>query len=381
MIFVLFSTGSHGRPSPLQRVYRTKFALVAVVSTFVGIALIALAHWAAVQPSGAWLRNWPVNEIGLGLFTTGLFGVLFQYVGHRDAEEEQVERIRQVIAGDLASRPDGLVAMVSSETRDRIAENCLSLQLGDEALAHDLYSDLREQIIRQPERHHDKDLSVALAPWTEGPPSGQGGMFVATVRTQYRVRPASQVMRFACVSDLDEYQELLLDPSCAVVHYFEPVLGLDGASGRAFQLVEMTVDGRPERVRRTERTGTQVYSASFESDVMAGEHMVAMSFTYRALVQQQGHLFHLDISRPTKNLRVHFAYGGCAIRYVSVLDYIASSTQPGLSQLPASGPTPSIALNFDGWVMPKAGVAFVWVLESEMASIHAPRRDAQSVSP
>jgi len=61
-------------------VYRTKFALVAVVSTFVGIALIALAHWAAVVATGAWLRAWPVNDIGLGLFTTGLFGPVLRSV-------------------------------------------------------------------------------------------------------------------------------------------------------------------------------------------------------------------------------------------------------------------------------------------------------------
>ena len=80
------------------------------------------------------------------------------------------------------------------------------------------------------------------------------------------------------------------------------------------------------------------------------------------------HLFHLDFSRPTKDVRVHFAYGGCGIRYVNVLDYIASSRDAGLSRLPASAPTPSIALRFDGWVLPKAGVGFVWVLESEVAA-------------
>ena len=37
-------------------------------------------------------------------------------------------------------------------------------------------------------------------------------------------------------------------------------------------------------------------------------------------------------------------------------------------RLPASGPTPSIALGFDGWILPKAGAAFVWVLEGEMES-------------
>ena len=165
----MLHAGPQAASSPLQRVYRTKFALLAVVSTFVGVTLIALAHWAAVNPSGAWLRSWPVNEIGLGLFSTGLFGVLFHYVGRRDAEEEQLGRIRHVIADDLAARPDGLVTLVSSETRDRIVENCLQIQLGDRALAHDLYADLREQLIRSPERRYDMEMSVALAPWAGGP--------------------------------------------------------------------------------------------------------------------------------------------------------------------------------------------------------------------
>jgi hypothetical protein len=40
------------------------------------------------------------------------------------------------------------VTLVSSETRDRIVENCLQIQLGDQALARDLYADLREQLVR-----------------------------------------------------------------------------------------------------------------------------------------------------------------------------------------------------------------------------------------
>jgi hypothetical protein len=32
----------------------------------------------------------------------------------------------------------------------------------------------------------------------------------------------------------------------------------------------------------------------------------------------------LDFPRPTKGLKVHFAYGGCGIDRVNVVDYIAS---------------------------------------------------------
>jgi hypothetical protein len=72
-----------------------------------------------------------------------------------------------------------------------------------------------------------------------------------------------------------------------------------------------------------------------------------------------------------KGLKVHFVYGGCGIRRVNVVDYIASSRQPGPSRLEPTAPTPSIALRFDGWMLPKAGVGFVWVLEREMAPVGA----------
>jgi hypothetical protein len=180
------------------------------------------------------------------------------------------------------------------------------------------------------------DLSVALAPWPEGPATGKGAMFVATIRTEYRVVPASPILRFACVSDLDEYRDLLQDPTCTLVHYFQPVaeLELHGAFEAAFELVEVAIDGRPRPTRRTARAGTQVHTVSVGT---GADRMVAISYTYRVLLQQHGHLLHLDFPRPTKGLRAQLAYGGCGIRRVKVVDYIASSRQPGLSQLPPVG--------------------------------------------
>jgi hypothetical protein len=194
-------------------------------------------------------------------------------------------------------------------------------------------------------------------------------MFVATIRTEYRLASLSPVLRFTGVSDLDEYRESLQDPSCTVVHYVQPVGQLDGASPEAFELVELTVDGAHRPVRRTARTGAQVYTASLGDEAMRGDRPVAIAYTHRLLVQQHGHLLHLDISRLAKGLKVQFGCGGCGIRRVNVLKYIAGSSHTRLSQLPASGPTPSVALGFDGWVLPEAGVAFAWVLEREMAPV------------
>ncbi|HUZ54041.1 MAG TPA: hypothetical protein VMU94_16135 [Streptosporangiaceae bacterium] len=142
-----------------------------------------------------------------------------------------------------------------------------------------------------------------------------------------------------------------------------------GSSPEVFRLLQFAVGGKPVAIRRTARAKTQILT------VNVGEAAVTtLSYTYRTLVQQNGHLLHLDISQPTKGLHVEFSYGDCGIRYVNVLDYIAGARQPGISQLPASDPTPSVEVGFDGWMFPKDGLAFVWVrvLEGELTASSAP---------
>jgi hypothetical protein len=193
-------------------------------------------------------------------------------------------------------------------------------------------------------------------------------MFVATFRYDYRVVNPPQAMRFASTSDLHEYRELQADPAMTEVWYFQPRAGLDGASADAFELVEVTVDGKRQKIRRTAKAGTQLYSVYLATGAHGPAGDVTVSFTYRGLVQQRGHLLYIDLIRPTKGLTINLAYGGAGISYINVADYIAAAKQPVISLLPADSPSPSVSLTFDGWVMPKGGVAFVWVLEDEITS-------------
>jgi hypothetical protein len=362
----------------LQRLYKTKLALLATIATVVGIALLMLSHWLSPRPG--WL--WPselVNDIGASLFSVGLLGIFFQYIGAKDQERDDDDRVRRMLketAPDMrdavvdgfAFAPESLTSVASPETLDRIIENCLAIQLGDHELARDAYSDLREQVLRARPRVYDARVSAVLSPWTGGPESGAGSMFVATIRREYRTVPGSPVMRLACVSDPDEYRELLHDPTCAIVWHFRPVGDMDGSSLEAFQLLQFSVDGQQVPSRRAARGKGQVLTVNIGEEVVAAQKPVTLSYTYRTLVQQHGHLLHLDISHPTKGLHVEFLYKDCGIGYVNVLDYIAGAQQPQIAQLPADDPTPSVEINYDGWVFPKGGVALVWVLESELAS-------------
>jgi hypothetical protein len=108
-------------------------------------------------------------------------------------------------------------------------------------------------------------------------------------------RPANRTAAAAVVAaasatgeDLDEYRETPQDPSCTVVHYFQPIGAFDGASEEAFRLVELTVDGRPRPARRATRAGTQIYTASFGEAAATAERPLAISYTYRVLVSSTG---------------------------------------------------------------------------------------------
>jgi len=57
-----------------------------------------------------------------------------------------------------------------------IAANALGLRLGDQAFAQDVYTDVRNEVIREPERWHDVTIVIELTPWTRlAPATGRDG--------------------------------------------------------------------------------------------------------------------------------------------------------------------------------------------------------------
>ncbi|WP_160050484.1 hypothetical protein [Nocardiopsis sp. FR4] len=365
-----------GNSNLYRSLYKTKLTLLAVVAIVVGVALLLLSAWAERQPGWELLSSAVVNDVGIALLTTGLVVVAFEYINREHGEEQAMHRLREVVAEQapairdaviqgFAFNADDLARVSSPETLDQVARNTLAIQLKDEELAHDVYSDLSKQVLRAPERWYDVDVSVSLDPWTGGPASGRGSMFVATVRWEYRVIPSQPVMRFSAVSDMGDYRALLEDPTTTGAWYFEPVGDLTAASPEAFELVQLTVNGDERRIRRSSRKSAQTYTVD-TGVTPDGSKEVKLSYTYRVLIQRNSHLLALDFPRPAKGVKVSFSYGGSGIRYVHSLDLIASAQKARISKSPASVPKLTVELGFDGWIFPRSGVVFVWVLEDEM---------------
>lgn len=130
-------------------------------------------------------------------------------------------------------------------------------------------------------------------------------------------------------------------------------LYIDAASPEVFELVDLAVNGTPQKIRRSVRNEGQVFTCNLGSDVETDE-AVTVSYTYRVLVQQHGRVLHLDLAQPTKNFRAELCYGDCGIRHMNVVDYLSGPRQPRHTHLSASDPSPSVEVAYDGWTFPKA---------------------------
>jgi hypothetical protein len=256
--------------------------------------------------------------------------------------------------------------VASPATLDRIISNCLAIRLGDPDLAADVYIDLRQQVLQADERHYDTHVSVRLTPRHDGPVGGEGAMFVATVRWEYRVTPPPLIRRFSCVSDPVEYRKLLRDPTAAGVWLFDPTAHLNADSPEVFSLVQYTVNGAAQRIEHTHRPGAQLYTVTTNPDELPAGTGCHVSYTYRTLAPQHGHLLFLDFNRLTKGLTVEFTHTDCGIAHVNALDFIAGAQHPRVVRNPRSVPTPAINIGYDGWIFPKSGIAYTWTLHREL---------------
>lgn len=362
---------------PLDQLYKTKLQLLAVLLAVAGLALIGCGYWLKTQGPGQSVLSDAAVNFGYALLTTALVAFIFEYLdrkygeqrtkeGLREAVRAEAPAIRDAVLDSLAFDAETLKGVTSDEQLDHIAMNALALRLQDEQLARGLYIDVRDQVINAPERWHDVQIAASLAPWANGPVTGKGSMFVATIRWEYKVKPAMSTMRFACVADAGEYRELLRDSGVTSAWHFDTSGGIDPASPEVFELVAFSVDGKERKIRRTKRPGAQMSVVDLGDEVGADQE-VTVAYTYRVLAQRNSHLLYLDLPRPTKGLHVQLDYAHAGIRRMNTVDFFSSSQESRVEQPRTADDTKVVNIGHDGWMLPRAGVVFSWVLEEELS--------------
>jgi hypothetical protein len=362
---------------PLQRIIKLQTIVAAIILAAVGLALMTFDKQLSTMPAASWLGFFPWSEVGGTLFVAAVLGLGIDYFTNKDKEAHDTERLRRVLSESAPAMRDAVIdgfafgdedlaRVANPETLDNVIRNSLGLRLGDRAFAEEVYNDIRDQAVNASERWHDANVAVQLSPLVRpgdavhGGAAGEESLFIVTVRWEYTVIPRHHTRRFACVDDRDEYRDLMQEFDGTSAWYFAPKNGIDADAKAAFEVVQFTVNGEERPIRRSVRKSGQVYTVGLGTHP-GDETPVTISYTYRTLTTERGHLLYVDIEQPTRGIDVELDYGDCDIERVSVVDLIASSRATRIERTPTSVPERSVRVSFDGWAFPRSGVGFVWV--------------------
>lgn len=360
-----------------KRLRKTKAFLLATSLTLAGILLIMLNGWMSNLNLGVWdwLHALPIGELGGTLFGAGLLSTLFEYTFRKDQEEATVEQFRQIIheqapamrdavVEGFAIHPEDLKRVSNPDLLDDIAANVMALRLGDEQFAREIYTDIRDQAIRAAERWYDVEVRIRLSSALERSTIGTP-LFDVTVEWEYTTAPSSATRRFACVDNREEYTDLREDLPATSAWMMVPRPGMNASSKESYELLEFTVDGRPQTIRRATRKSGQTYTVHLDAKSRTGE-AVRLRQIFRTITPCWGHRLFFELPQPARNMALSLDYTNTNITHMRVSDTVASARPVHVVRSPQEVADKVVKVSADGWLMPKSGFAFTWTLEKEL---------------
>lgn len=275
-----------------------------------------------------------------------------------------VPTIRDSVLQAFEISPDDLKRVANPELLDRLAENSMSLRLGDEQFAREIYRDIRDQAIRAAERWYDVEVRIRLS---SAPESSNGGvpLFDVVVEWEYTTVPVGTVRRFACVSDRDEYNDLLLDLPATSPWFMSPRPGMNAGSRECYELLELTVDGVSQPIGRSARKSGQTYTVTLDEHARSGDP-VRIRQVFRTVTLSWGHRLYFELPQPARNMSVTVDYTNAPIAHMGVVESVATSRPTRVFRSPDSVPGRTLAVEAPGWLLPKAGFTFTWTLDTEL---------------
>lgn len=372
--------------SLLHRFRRLKAALLAVSLTLAGILLMMLNAWLAPMQlrDWQWLHALPLGELGGTLFGAGLLSTFFEYTFRRDQERAVTERFRQTIREEAPALRDAVieafrfdrqdvVRIATPELLDDLARTSLGLRFGDPAFGREVYADIRHQAMAAEERWYDARVDATLG-IPRGRSSAPTPFFDLRVRWEYTVTPRRRFRKFAVVSDRQRYDQLVAERGETSVWYRRPVPGLAVSDPEVFALEQFTVNGTPVPFTRQVEDAGQIYVVDLGTEIITDDKPVVIAFRFRSLVPRNGHVFHLNIDRPTKGLDVELSYDADTIERVRLMDFASRGDGERVSEEPQSA---VVRYRYDGWLFPRAGLVFAWTLHNEQVAQLDQAADAQ----
>ena len=135
-----------------------------------------------------------------------------------------------------------------------------------------------------------------------------------------------------------------------------------------FTLLRATVDGETLEITTTQEEQRTETTAVGLPLTQALNREATIAITYRMLVQRNSHLLTFPVAQPTNSVFYELDYTNTGISFVSVVPFFGSSRTPRIERSEPRENIARVSVGLDGWVLPRSGLAFVWVLADELMS-------------
>lgn len=362
------------RSNFLTRIYRLKLLVLGLTFLILSILLSLTADWLSSTDAPHQLTA-VINALSDVLLVTGAIGLAVDFFTGRDKDAADTERTRTVlkeltpdfteaVLKGLAVDKSDLERIASPELLDDIATNALSLRLGDDQFAREIYTDVRDQAIRAPERWYDVDVNIRLSSIDERSTYG-APRFDVLVKWEYTVVPSHPVQRFACFSDRDELHDVVAGTPGTIPWLLPDRPGVDATARDFFDVLEYRIDGEPQNIRRSVRKRGQVFTVTLGEELVKAGKPLRISYVFKTISPKDGHRLYLELTQPTHGLSLKLDHTDTDIARMSVTDLVTSAALPIVAEMPKQAEAKIIAIDLPGWLLPRAGFAFVWTLLSE----------------
>lgn len=283
--------------------------------------------------------------------------------------------MRDAVIEGFAIHPEDLKRVANPEMLDRLASNVMALRLGDEQFAREIYTDIRDQAIRATERWHDVQVRIRLSNALERSTGGTP-LFDVTVEWEYTTIPSHTVRRFACVSDRDEFNELVAETPSTLTWFMRPRPGMDASKQECYELLSFTVDGNERTIRRYGRKTGQTYTVNIGEKVVSAGKPVRIRHVYRTVTSQAGHGLFVELPQPANGLKLRIDYTDTSIDELIVINLLSALGRVPIEQLPPGVSSPAASVALTGWLLPGAGLGASWTLTDESSRAATMRETA-----
>ena len=182
---------------------------------------------------------------------------------------------------------------------------------------------------------------------------------------EYTTVPSSGERRFACVSDRATYNALRGDIPATSTWFMAPRPGMDARSQESYELLELTVDGRPQPIRRTVQATGQTYRVQLDNAAQSGKP-VRIRQLLRVVTPSWGHRLFVELPQPARGLSLRVDYTDTAIAEMMITDTVAATQVARVHRSPKAVNSRVVSLDMPGWLLAKVGFAVTWTLEAEL---------------